>query len=92
MLFLIKQVKHHNVFIYYTKYKSSLYVNQAPTPQKNIKNFLNFSFVKMTPLWPLSLFHTFSAFFPPKIGSRPKIVQTSFHVSVARGETHLWVV
>ena len=23
MLFFIKQVKHHNIFIYYTKYKSS---------------------------------------------------------------------
>ena len=35
--------------------------------------------------------HRFSTFFPPKTGSRLKIVLPSFPASVARVELHLWL-
>ena len=55
--------------MYYTKYKSfwaTLNTNQTEKQKK----FLNFLIHQNEPLWPLSLFHRFSIFFPPKTESR----------------------
>ena len=63
VLFLIKQVKHHNAFFYYyTKYKSTSYIKYK------LKHKKTFNLSKWSPLCLLTLLHWFSVFFPPKNG------------------------
>ena len=86
----MKQVKRHNGFIYYTKYKSSWTTLILIKQKKRKKCFWTIN--RMNSLSPLSLLYRFSAFFPPKTGGRPKIAQHSFPARVASDEPHLWVV
>ena len=74
----MKQVKHNNGFIYYTKKKR----------KKHRKKALKFFIYQNYPLSPLSLLHRFSTFFPRKTGIKLKIVLPSFLVRVARDESH----
>ena len=49
VLFSMKQLKHHNSFMYYTKYKFSwTTVNTNESKKQTI--FLNFWFIKITPV------------------------------------------
>ena len=79
----MKQDKHHNGFIYYTEYKSSLGIlnkieRQQQQQKKKKHKILLKLLIYQEPLSPLSLLYRFSAFFPPNTGSRLKIVLCSF--------------
>ena len=80
----MKEVQHHNGFIYFSKYKFSW----AILNKNQIKNHKNLLFIKMT------LFGRYHilAFFPPKPGHRLKIVLRRSLARFARGDQKLCAV
>ena len=83
----MEKFKHHNIFMCYTKYKSSWVILHKI---KRIKIKLHKLFIPQNdPILPLSLLHRFLAFSPPKTGERLKIVLPISPSSVAGSQRHL---
>ena len=84
VLFLLN--KHHNGFIYYTKYKSFWVTLNTNLTKKKHKKILKPLIHQNDPFLPLSPLIRHS------LCQRLKIVLPSFRPRVARGEPHFWVV